>query len=1215
MKRMSPAGKTRPNLSTRIGGHRLLLAAVAVSVLSATAQMGRAASDARLLAHWTFDEVTGDICHDVSGHRADATIAGAGDGISRTIGILDGALSFRDRHRLACGPLPAFGPMPQITVCAWVQPSGFDTYNEIFRKEDGDRRVLFSFQDNGRILSLGLNVGGYVECDARLDPKTVLGGAWHHCAGTFDGRTLRVFLNGVEIGRTERPGAILAGGPAAAHIGSANGGECFKGAMDDLRIYAAALAPRDVAGIYAAGVEALARADADASKTLDALWVNANTFAETLASFRRNLVEKSLTLNAAVARAVLGRLRARFPEECRRFRLWTNADPVAYLRAKGNAFHLEATARLMGMLVEYRPITEAQWAKQDDNAKAQWAEVAAFEKQLDALAATGPGNEFSPDWIALMEKMASRIQWRPHEHEPVAPFIRPTTPETRGITAAEGRQALERDWLQQAHGRPTRDRIESEIRRSGELARRFPKADCSQELAALAKIAEAVRSPAADIPALYIKARAVKRSIMFKNPAFDFGRVAFVDMPFPDGKEWRHETRHRLGYMAVPGARLLVLDGLRPDGKVTQLMPKAPLHGSFWRPDVSFDGRRILFCHKPHNEKSFHLYEIGADGENLRQLTDGPFDDLDPIYLPDGHILFCTTRAHTYVRCMPPTSAFVLARCDSHGKNIYVVSANNEPDYLPSVMNDGRVVYTRWEYTDKPLWRAQKLWSINPDGTQVQMLWGNQSVWPDVMKDARAIPGSRRIMFTGCGHHDWFAGSIGIVDPDRGRDFPHGITKITAEIAWPECGNGPSDPVESPRYEPPGKFTAYFSPYPLSETDFLVSASRGNRFALYAMDVDGNCELIFEGAHNIFHAVPLRARPVPPVLHDRVAWPVANSREPAKDGVIFSNNVYDGAPPALRGRAKYLRVLHIDPKTYTYWYKRPYISTGPVVSGVQSEGVKRVLGTVPIEPDGSVCFKTPPGKALHFQLLDENHRALQTMRSFVGVMPGEYRGCLGCHESHARSSPVTGGAAALARVPHDITPPPWPDTTVSYHRYVRPVLDKYCAKCHEGDGEGRKTVDFTARPGLLDFDDVYWLLIGRPTWGKAYEPPTPTPPGFGIADTLLVEGYEKLDPVGYRTPPPMSRLSYRSRLIHIASSGKHHDVSVDEISLLRLICWVDAMCPYRGDEEVRQEDDPVFQGVDWLAVRPRIKTAPVVDRFHIRPYEDYNFTVTVQETR
>jgi hypothetical protein len=163
---------------------------------------------------------------------------------------------------------------------------------------------------------------------------------------------------------------------------------------------------------------------------------------------------------------------------------------------------------------------------------------------------------------------------------------------------------------------------------------------------------------------------------------------------------------------------------------------------------------------------------------------------------------------------------------------VYLISANNEPDYLPSLMNDGRVIYTRWEYTDKPLWRAQKLWTINPDGTQVLHYWGNQSVWPDLMKDARSIPGSNRVMFTGSAHHNWFSGSVGIVDPDAGYNFPDGITKITADVPWPEVGNGPVDPIECPDYHRSGNFPAYYSPYPLGEQDFLVSAQRNGKFLL-----------------------------------------------------------------------------------------------------------------------------------------------------------------------------------------------------------------------------------------------------------------------------------------------------------------------------------------------------------------------------------------------
>jgi hypothetical protein len=450
-------------------------------------------------------------------------------------------------------------------------------------------------------------------------------------------------------------------------------------------------------------------------------------------------------------------------------------------------------------------------------------------------------------------------------------------------------------------------------------------------------------------------------------------------------------------------------------------------------------------------------------------------------------------------------------------------------------------------------------------------------------------------MFTGSAHHNWFSGSLGMIDPRKGLNFPDGLTKVSADLEWPESRNGPVDPLESNDYHSSGKHSAYQNPYPLSEDVFLVSANRAGKFVLYLMDVLGNKELIYEGEHNIFHAIPIRPRFRPPVIPDNVQWPTAEQRHNPADGVIFSNNIYHNAPEELRDKAKHLRILTMDAKTYSYWYKRPYASTGPVVSMVMSEGVKRILGTVPIEADGSVHFKAPSGKGLYFQLLDDKFRALQTMRSISGVMPGETRGCLGCHEMHSTTPAAKGKAIALLRKASELVPPPWGDESISYMRFVQPVLDKYCGGCHQGEGEARAKLDLTFRGNGL-FKEPYVTLIGNPSWGAPYNPPKDPPAGFGIADTLLVEAYGQRDPAAYVTPAPMTKLSYKSRLVEIASSGEHHDVKVDEVSRRRLIAWVDAMCPYRGDEEVREIDDPDFQGIDWLAMRPEIKNAPVVVR-------------------
>ncbi len=1167
--------------------------------------------DKPLTAYWTFDEASGGVCVDSSGNGNNASPEG-GAPPARTEGLFGNAINLSGSHKLRVPGKPNFGKLDKISFSAWVLPTGFQQYNEIFRKEDGDNRVLFSFQGNGTILSLGLNISGYVECDARIRPEQVLDGLWHHCAATFDGKRMQVYLDGKEIGSLGRSGTITAGGPAPGCIGSANGGECFQGAMDDLRIYKDALTPEEIGRLYRNGQASLERYRkrlerelVAREKRLGELNMTGKSFAEALANTRKSLVDKGILLSGPIAADALKLLKARWSKDYHAFARLTGMTPEQYLKSKDAAVDMKVVERLIGPLLEYMPLTDHQWERLSPGDRKKWQEVKALHQKYEKLKRLGAAGSSPEAFEVVIEANRHKdlIAERPRTHEPVAPYVTPSTPETRNLTADEARVAMERDWLHQAGGKPSPERIRSEIEWARGLAERIAsdhsgKVDFAKEMAELDTLAKQAADLKSPDPGLYFEVRAVKRDIMFKNPAVDFDKLLYVDMPYPAGREPRHETRHQLGYMAVPGARLLILEGLSPTGKLKQLMPQPPLHGSFWRPDVSYDARKILFCFKPHNEKSFHLYEINVDGTGLVQLTGGIYDDFDPIYLPDEkHIIFSTTRGHTYVRCMPPTNAFVLARCDRDGRNIYLISRGNEPDYLPSVMNDGRVIYTRWEYTDKPLWRIQSLWTVRPDGTQVNTFWGNQSVWPDLLKDARQIPGSRRVMFTGSAHHDWFAGSVGIIDPDKGLNFPDGLTKVTADVAWPESGNGPVDPVESPDYHAGGRYRGYYSPYPLSEKDFLVSADRGGKFVLYLMDTDGNRELIYEGVHNIFYAMPLKPRLRPPVLVDTVAWPKAEERLSPADGVIYSNNVYYGAPKELRDKARFLRLLTIEHKTYTYWYKRPYLSTGPVVSGVQSEGVKRILGTVPIESDGSVAFQAPSGIPLHFQLLDENYRALQTMRSFTGVMPGERRGCLGCHELHSKT-PDTGALTtmAMAGEPRKITPPPWGEDTVSFARYVRPVLDKYCGRCHQGDGEGRKKFDMTPRPGFLGFDETYWILTGKPAWGRAYNKPKDPPPGFGIADMIMVEGYHQRDPAAYVTTKPMTRLSYKSRLIERASSGKHNKVKVDPVSLRRLIAWVDAMCPYRGDEEVREIDDPVFQGIDWLSIRPKIKTAPRIVR-------------------
>ncbi|MFA5193360.1 MAG: LamG domain-containing protein, partial [Verrucomicrobiia bacterium] len=379
--------------------------------------------DKPLIAHWTFDETMGDVCRDASGNGCDATAERGAAGFERVAGVFDGGLKFSGRHLLRCGEKPAFGKLAKMSFSVWVQPAAFDRYNEIFRKEDGGQRVLFSFQEDGHVLSLGLNINGYTECDAKIEPAQVADGLWHHAAATFDGETMRVYLDGAQIGAFGRPGAVSAGGSAPGSIGSCNGGECFRGQMDELRIYADALTGEEVRRLYRNGVEVLARSSGTAQALVKAIYAPGKSFAETLTGTRRNVAEKGVRLDAKVTAVLLQRLRADYPEECQQFQLWTLANPGSYLRSKGNEFHVEVTARLVEMLTEYKPLTDAQRKKQTADDQKRWDEAAVIEKKFTALKARGDAAQFSPEWIELMFEAGRHIVWRPQVQEAVAPYV------------------------------------------------------------------------------------------------------------------------------------------------------------------------------------------------------------------------------------------------------------------------------------------------------------------------------------------------------------------------------------------------------------------------------------------------------------------------------------------------------------------------------------------------------------------------------------------------------------------------------------------------------------------------------------------------------------------------------------------------------------------------------------------------------------------------
>ena len=752
-------------------------------------------------------------------------------------------------------------------------------------------------------------------------------------------------------------------------------------------------------------------------------------------------------------------------------------------------------------------------------------------------------------------------------------------------------------------------------------------------LTALKKRLDEVTEKSAE--GLFLDIRALKRESLLGDAQVDFKSVLCIDNPYVQGSEAYHEIRHRTENCATYGGRLLVLDGLGPDAAVRTLAPQDGTPAAFWRPDLSFDATRVLYCMKLTNEPAYHLYEAGIDGSGARQITKGDYNDLDPIYAPDGNIVFSTSRCNQFLRCGDSKfRMFILARCDRDGKNIYFISANNEADFTPALLPDGRILYTRWEYVDREVNRIQSLWTVNPDGTGSSAYWGNQSRWPDMQLNARPIPGTLRTLFHAPGHHACYDGPLGVIDQTEGMNYPDGVYNLTPHIPWAEVGKGPADKPYQSDFCAPVCYRAFQTPFPVSKDLFLVSARLGQntvlsndpapgRFNLYLMDYDGNMELLFAGGHNILHAQPVRTRKSPNVITSKVKWPgkmLAADQKP-EDGLVYSANVYEGTT-LPRGMVKALRVMEISSVTYSDcagWRSsmresEPYRKLGavpmrasqlpgsPAMSFVYDEGPKRVLGTVPVESDGSVYFKLPAVRSVFFQLLDEQGRCLQTMRSFTHVMPGEIRGCVGCHET-SRDAPLPSAASSIAmrRSPSVPTPPPWGDATVSFPRFVQPALDTYCIRCHGGE-KPKAGLDLTHRtepdrtiswPYVLlvfgkdpkDLADSVKKTIAGPLFPyHAY----PNPEWKVVTEDTVV--------------PPMTAMSYKSKLLQIATSGKHHDVKVTPLEEAKLVAWVDALCPYLGLEELLARPDMaeecyfkvgMYQNLTYA---PRLATAPVVHK-------------------
>ena len=659
----------------------------------------------------------------------------------------------------------------------------------------------------------------------------------------------------------------------------------------------------------------------------------------------------------------------------------------------------------------------------------------------------------------------------------------------------------------------------------------------------------------------------LRREAMLAHPLLDFDKLLFL-------KRMGGRYSHTYGGPHVSimnGGSLCVLSPVSTEGKVTPLVPELE-GGLFDRFDLSYDAKKVVFGYKKTSKEPFRIYEVDINPAagtmipgSLRQLTfggeeeeeakrcqttdwlKGGFNDMYPCYLPSGKIMFASTRAQRIVFCAPSpvTTLYVM---DSDGKDVRRLSESPVSETVPSVLHDGRVVYTRWEYVDKGLGNAETLWAMRPDGRGVDHVYKLNTAWPAGMSGARSIPGSQRLVAVAGNHYNPGVGPVVLLDVRRSRRGTEAMHCITPEIGYPQT------------YTPPKKFGAFADPYPLSDRYFVVShrpegikSGKGAEYGLYLLDGWGNRTPLYrDPAISCFEPMPLRPRHKP---LDIAATPNTGTTGEAKlkrPGELFIQDIYQGLTGIERGRVKYVRVMGA-----LEW---PWDQRGMSWSLGTDPHRKRIYGVAKVHEDGSAYFSAPAGENLFFQALDENFMALQQMSTFINLMPGEKRSCVGCHERR-RKAPRVATARPMA-MDHPVqTLMPQPGDTgirmVDFVADIQPMFDKHCIRCHSGKSP----------KGHLD-------LVGVPAgkFSRSYANIT----GNGLINFRACGSGR----AHIRAVPPLTHGSLVSKLPAMLAK-RHSKVNVSREEMIKLSTWIDANVPYwgsyRGVLNVQDKDHPDFR--------------------------------------
>ena len=778
----------------------------------------------------------------------------------------------------------------------------------------------------------------------------------------------------------------------------------------------------------------------------------------------------------------------------------------------------------------------------------------AMQDFLAAPAHQGMDKEWENQWAALQHDLRSRARLAKLAHQ----------------THRREALILEAD----------RDPADVVLRRTAALLadlRRMSSAPAlatlGQELAELAAASGKLAVENGDARyALFAEACRVRRQLAFANPLLSFDKLLFIKR---HRSGFNHMCDQYYGVNARPGGGVCVLsDPFGPSPRLRDVLAESVVErgrlkgrklegGSVVAPDLSFDARTIAFAyvectgerrHDRHTDPSrghwdagrcYHVFTVGVDGSRLEQLTDGTWNDFDPCWLPSGRLAFITERRGGYLRCGRTCPTYTLYDMAADGSDINCLSFHETNEWHPSVTHDGTIIYTRWDYVDRHGCVAHLPWITTVDGRDSRAVHGNfapRQTRPDMELDIRAIPGSHKFVATGAPHHGQAFGSLVLIDPRVPDDDAMApVKRITPEVGFPESQGGAQ---------------VYATAWPLSEDYFLCAydarmtpgvGRQGRRYVagnygIYLLDAFGNKELVYRDPKIACQSpIPLRPRPTPPVRPVLTAQtastgPAAPSLSKGGEATVAVLNVYHGLKPWPDGtRIESLRVFQVLPMSMPSGGPPHEIGLRLPTAGDSVVPARYLLGTVPVERDGSAHFSVPANKEIFFQALDERGLAVQSMRSATYLHEGERLVCQGCHEPR-RSTPHALNAAPLAlrREPSTLKPDVDGSNPFSYPRLVQPVLEKRCLPCH------------VKHPGKAP------NLAREPIRRKWYASYNSLAPKYGF--------YRYGN--GHRTTPGQFG-ARASKLFAMLEKG-HHDVKLTPEELHRITLWLDCCSVFYG---------------------------------------------------